>query len=113
MENRGNFVEVEKANYYFCVGFIPLTNLKIFKRSKLVNIEEIGCIFHAINVFRQVWIPVSIIAVVHSLSKSNKNLINPSVMRNSPYCIGITGTSTSLIGILEHFGHTIVSTNIS
>ena len=95
------------------MGFILPTNLIIFKLSNIVNIEAIRWIIRAINVSGQFWIPLSIIVAIHGPSESNKNLLNLLVPCNSPHRIGISGTSTSLIGMIDHFGHTIVATNNS
>ena len=104
-------VESRESNYYFLIDFIPPTNLKIFELSNIFNIEAIRWIVRARNLSRQFLIPIYIIAITHGLSNPNKNLINPLVMCNSPYCIVIAVTSTSPIVILEHFSHMIISTN--
>ena len=83
------------------MGFIPLTNFIIFNNSKLVNIESIRYNIHAIHALGKVWIPLSIISVVHDLSTSNKNLLNPSVTCNISYCISINRALTTVIGMID------------
>ena len=111
MDGMHVLVEVKESNDEFCMGFVPPINLIILNISKLINIESIRWVINAINVSRQVWIPLLIIAVVHGLSKLNMNLLNPLVTCNSPYHIGINGASTYLIVILDHFGNNILETN--
>ena len=96
-------VYVEEANYEFFIGFIPPTNLRIFKISNLSNIEASRWITHDRNFCGQVWIPLSTIFFVNSISNSNNNLLNLLVTCNIPYLIGTTIYSTSLIGTLDQF----------